>query len=105
MTININGRPFDYLTLRHGRYGGIDVVGWGEYPDHSVLAGQAMKVFLTNEPDEPAARTWILREGGKKALAAVTGFSSVWTDPPLVLSHLPDENTQAPGGAWPDDID
>lgn len=103
----------DYLTLRDGRYGGIDIVGWGEYEESSVLAGQPRKIFLDNVPDEPAARAWIvgyaketlaLTEEDAARYAGDVHFSSVWTEPRVNLNHLPDENTPAPGGMWPDDI-
>ncbi len=91
------GRKFDRLTLRHGRgpYGGIDVLGWGTYPKHSVLAGQPMKVFLDNFPTEAEARAKYPQAGG---------FSSVWTEPQVSLNHLPSENDPVPGGMYPDDI-
>ncbi len=88
-------RKFDYLTLRHGRYGGIDVLGWGVYPESSVLAGQAMKVFLKNFETEEEARA---------AYPQARGFSNAWTQPQVCLSHLPSENDPVPGGMYPDDI-
>lgn len=95
--MNIREQKFDYWTLRHGRgpFAGVDVLGWGTYPDSSVLAGQPMKVFLDNFPTEAEARA---------AYPQAENFSSAWTDPQVSLSHLPDENTPAPGGMWPDDI-
>jgi hypothetical protein len=89
-----DGRVFDYLTLRFGRYGEIDVLGWGEYPESSVLAGQPMKVWLDSFATEEQARA---------AYPQVSGYSSNWTNPQPSLSHLPDEDTPAPGGMWPDD--
>jgi hypothetical protein len=87
---------FDYWTLRHGAgpLGGVDVLGWGTYPEDSVLAGQARKVWLDNFPTEAEARA---------AYPQAEGFSSAWDGQPS-LAHLPDEDTPAPGGAWPDDI-
>lgn len=85
---------FDYYTLRHSQYGGVDVLGWGTYPESSVLAGQAMKVFLDNFPDEDAAR---------KAYPQAGSFSSKWTEPEVSLAHLPDEDTPVAGGMYPDD--
>lgn len=75
-------KTYDYYTLRHGRYGGIDVLGWGTYPDSSVLAGQAMKVFLDNFETEEEAR---------KAYPQAENFSSHWTEPQVSLNHLPDD--------------
>lgn len=85
---------FDYYTLRHGRRGGIDVLGWGIYPESSVLAGQRMKVFLDNFETEELAR---------KEYPQAKGFSSAWTEPQVSLSHLPGEDDPVPGGMYPDD--
>lgn len=73
----------------------IYVYGWGTYPAHSVLAGQAMKCFLDSFEDVD------------DALAAYPQAkpSSAWTEPQVSLSHLPGEDDPLPGGAWPDDID
>lgn len=86
---------YHYLTLRHGRYGGIDVVGWGTYPRNSVLAGQPMKVFLDNFPNEDEARA---------AYPSAEGFTNRWTEPTNTFNHLPGENDPVPGGMYPDDI-
>jgi hypothetical protein len=87
-------REFDYFTLRRGQWGGIDVLGWGTYPDSSVLAGQPMKVFLDNFETEELAR---------KEFPQAQGFSSAWTEPQVSLSHLPGEDDPVPGGMYPDD--
>lgn len=87
-------REFDYYTLRHGRYGGIDVLGWGTYPDSSVLAGQPCKVFLDNFETEELAR---------KEYPQAVGFSNAWTEPQVCLSHLPGEDAPVAGGMYPDD--
>lgn len=85
---------YDYYTLRHGRYGGIDVLGWGVYERGSVLEGQPKKVWLDN---------FQTIEEAQAAYPQADSFSSEWTEPQVSLSHLPGENDQAPGGAWPDD--
>lgn len=95
MTTTINGRAFDYLTLRHGQQGSIDVLGWSTYPESSVLAGQPMKVFLDNVPDEAAARA---------QYPQALGFSNKWTEPQVSVAHLPGPDDMVPGGALPDDI-
>lgn len=87
---------FDYLTLRVGRYGGVDVVGWGTYPDTSVLAGQPMKCFIDNFATEEQARA---------AYPQAQAFSHPMTEPRVSLAHLPDANDPVPGGMYPDDID
>lgn len=89
-------QQFDYYTLRHSRYGGVDVLGWGTYPASSVLAGQPMKVFLNNFPDEEAAR---------KAFPQAENFSNAFTEPRVSLAHLPGENDPVAGGMYPDDWD
>ena len=85
---------FDYYTMRHSQYGGIDVLGWGTYPKTSVLAGQPMKVWLCRFPTEEAAR---------QAYPTVTGFSNKFTEPQVSLAHLPSEDDPVPGGMYPDD--
>ena len=87
---------FDRFTMRHSEYGGVDVLGWNTYPEHSVLAGQPRKVFLDRFEDEAAARA---------AYPEVSGFSSKWTDPQVSLWHLPGEDDPVPGGMFPDDWD
>ena len=93
--MDIDGEEFQYLTLRIGRRGGVDVLGWGVYEDGSVLAGQAKKVFLDNFPTEEEART---------AYPAATHFSHRLLEPRVSLSHLPGEDDPVPGGMYPDDI-
>jgi len=92
--MSMKDQTYDYYTLRHGKWGGIDVLGWGTYPDSSVLAGQAMKVWLDNFPTEEAARA---------AYPQAENFSSKWTEPQVSLSHLPGEDDPVPGGMYPDD--
>lgn len=75
-------KTFDYYTLRVSKYSGIDVLGWGTYPESSVLAGQAMKVFLDNFPTEAEARA---------AYPQAEHFSNAWTEPQVSLAHLPDD--------------
>ena len=72
-------RDYDYYTLRHGKWGGVDVLGWSTYPRHSVLAGQPMKVFLDNFDTEEEAR---------KAYPQAEHFSNKWTEPQVSLNHL-----------------
>lgn len=87
-------RKFDRYTLRRGKWGGVDVMGWGTYPASSVLAGQAMKVFVDNFDTE------------QEALAQYphAQWSHALVEPQVNLSHLPGENDMVPGGALPDDI-
>ena len=44
-----------WKALRHGKYGGIDVVGFKEAARSSVLAGQILTVFIDNYDTEEAA--------------------------------------------------
>lgn len=73
---------FDFFTLRREPCGDVAVIGWGEYPASSVLAGQTMLVWLDSFPTEDEAR---------KAYPQAEGFSSKWTEPRACVSHLPDE--------------
>jgi len=105
MSIIIAGQKYNYLTLRFGRgpMAGIDILGWGTYPRGSVLAGQSMKCFLDNVPDEAAARAWITDKVGALTARQVM-FSNGFTEPQVSLSHLPGENDPVAGGMYPDDI-
>lgn len=85
----------DYKTMRITTSGSVDVLGWSTYPDGSVLAGQPCKAFLDNFPDVDAA---------KAAYPDVVGFTSIYNEPRVSLSHLPGENDPVPGGMYPDDI-
>lgn len=86
---------FHYLKLRVGRYGGIDVLGFGTYPKNSVLAGQTSKTFIDNFNTEAEARA---------AYPTAHEFSSGWTDVGVSLNHLPGPDDMVAGGAYPDDI-
>jgi hypothetical protein len=88
-------QKFHYLRLRAGRYGGVDVVGFGTYPRGSVLAGQPMKVFLDNFDTEGEARA---------KYPQAEGFTSRWTEPTVSLAHLPCESDPVAGGMYPDDL-
>lgn len=74
---------FDHYTLSRGSSGEIEVIGWSTYPDHSVLAGQPMKVYLDCFGSEAEAR---------KAYPEAGEFSSRWTEPQPALDHLPGED-------------
>lgn len=88
-------KEYLWKALRHGKYGGIDVVGFKEMPESSVLAGQVVRCFIDNYDTE---------EEALKAYPDANGFTSKWTEPQVSLSHLPDENDPVPGGMYPDDI-
>lgn len=87
---------WQWKALRRGTYGGVDVVGFKDAPASSVLAGQTLRHFIDNFPDEAAAR------------AAHPDVAECWdskfTGPQVSVAHLPGEDDQEPGGAWPDDI-
>jgi hypothetical protein len=72
-----------WKALRHGRYGGVDVVGFFTAPASSVLAGQTLTRWLDNYPDEAAARA--------AHPDCVDGFTSKFTGPRVSLAHLPDD--------------
>lgn len=92
--IQAQGQQFNSLALRWGRYGGVDVVGHGAYPQSSILAGQTSTVFLDNLPDEAQARA---------AYPQAESWESKWTAPQVSLAHLPGEDDPVPGGMYPDD--
>jgi hypothetical protein len=87
-------QKFDRYTLRRNPDQSVDVLGWGTYPENSVLAGQPMKVFLDSfdTPEEAQAR-----------FPQATQWSNKFTDPQVNLNHLPGENDPVPGGMYPDD--
>jgi hypothetical protein len=85
---------YQHYTLRQGRYGGIDVLGWDQFPSGSILAGQPRKTFLSNfETAEEA-----------QAQYPQAKWSHALLEPQVNLNHLPDENTPVAGGMYPDDI-
>lgn len=89
----------EYISkaLRRGQYGGVDVVGYREAEESSVLAGQVLTCFIDNFPTEEAARA---------AHPEVSdNWHSTWTAPQVSLNHLPSEDDFVPGGAYPDDVD
>lgn len=86
-------RDYDYYKLRAGSRGGVDVLGFGTYPDSSVLAGQTMKVFIDNFPTEEEAKAAYPQAEGYFGGGNVNTFN-----------HLPGENDPVPGGMYPDDI-
>ncbi len=85
----------DYLwkAMRVGQRGGIDVVGFFEQKG-GVLNGQTLKRFIDNYPTE---------EDAKAAHPDVVGFTNKYTEPTIILSHLPGENDPLPGGMYLDD--
>ena len=84
----------EYCTMRRTEDGSVDVIGWGTYPESSVLAGQASKTYLDNFPTEEEARAMY---------PAITGFSSKWTEPVNTFNHLPGEEDFVADGAYLDD--
>jgi hypothetical protein len=71
------------------------VYGWGEYPESSVLAGQTMKQYIDGFDSEEEARAVWPELGGDTHRRSAHNTTS----------HLPDENTPARGGMYPDDYD
>ena len=69
------------------------VYGWGEYPRHSVLAGQTMKKFIEYADGEDEAR------------AKYPGIEWGYRSAHNTYSHLPGEDDPVPGGMYLDDID
>jgi len=92
-----NDQEYLWLSLRQGKYGGVDVVGFKEMPPDSVLAGQTVTCFLDNFETEEAA------------LAEYPEAAENWTSkalaPQASTAHLPDENDPVSGGMYPDDYD
>lgn len=86
---------YRYYKLRVGSHGGVDVLGFGTYPDSSVLAGQTSKTFIDNFPTEEAALA---------AYPQAKGYTSRFTEPVVSLNHLPGEDDPVAGGMYPDDI-
>lgn len=87
----------DYFRIatRHGRFGGVDVVGFKIAPNSSVLAGQTMTCFIDNFETEELALAAYPEAGGNR--------TSRLTQPTPSVSHLPGETDPVPGGMYPDD--
>ena len=79
-----NGKTYEYFTLENkGDF--IALYGWGTYPAHSVLAGQASKSYLTSfETVEEAMLSHPEVE-----------FSQPLMEREISLNHLSDEE-----GSW-----
>lgn len=92
-TLNEAGRDEEFLwkALRQSKHGGIDVVGFREMPEDSVLAGQTITVFIDNyDTEEEALAAHPDAEEG--------GYVNKFTIPPVSLNHLPDD-----GDSWGDE--
>ena len=87
-------KEYMWKSLRVGKYGGVDVVGFKRMPRGSVLAGQTVTCFIDNYEDEEAAH---------KAYPDAEGYVNKFTAPRVSLAHLPGENDPVPGGMFPDD--
>lgn len=85
---------YERHTLRHSKYGGIDVLGWDTFPEGSVLEGQPRKTFLGNFESV---------EDAQKMYPEADSFSNAWSEPQVSLKHLPGEDDPVPGGMYPDD--
>ncbi len=70
---------FEYYTMAADP-DGVIVYGWGTYERHSVLAGQASKMFLEMFDTEAQA----------VEVYGNMNYSSKWTEPDISLNHLPD---------------
>ena len=88
------GCQYEYLTLRRGRDGEVDVLGWSTATS-GVLEGCTVKTFINSFNSEEEARAAYPQAGG---------FTSKWNDPSPSLNHLPGEDDPVSGGMYPDDI-
>jgi hypothetical protein len=86
---------YDYYNLRANNDGSVDVLGFGVYPDGSVLAGQSMKVFLD---------TFDSAEEAQAIYPEAVNYWSKWSGAVNSFNHLPGPDDNVPGGALPDDI-
>jgi hypothetical protein len=78
---NANGKEYDYLTYERSKYGGISVHGWDEYPQNSVLSGQARKCFLDSFESVDEVRSAYPDAEASHELM----------QPQVSLNHLPDD--------------
>lgn len=88
---------YQWLALRSGRYGGVDVIGFKQAGPFSVLAGQTLTCFVDNFPTEEEAVA-VYPETDEK-------WTSPMTAPQVSVAHLPGEVDPVPGGMYPDDYD
>jgi len=85
----------DYHTINiDAAYGTVSVYAWSTYPKHSVLAGQARKIYVQSYSTIEEAH----------AAYPDANISSKWTEPQVNLNHLPGEDDPVAGGMYPDDI-
>ena len=94
MTRNHVKSEYLWKALRHGKHGGIDVVGFKEMPASSVLAGQIVTCFIDS---------YETAELAMKDYPDVEGFTNEFLQPPVSVAHLPGEDDPVPGGMYPDD--
>ncbi len=91
---------YEWKTLRASGECGFDVHGFADY-DCGVLKGQTGKFFIDSYPSVDAAvaaHPDLMHDGRVR-------YGSKFTDPQVSLRHLPDEDTPASGGMYPDDYD
>lgn len=94
-------RKYEWYEKRLMEDGSVDVLGYYEYEQSSVLAGQIGKVFI---------ETFDFNADGQSAEAAAEAkygsmnWFNQYTSPQVSLSHLPGEDDPVPGGMYPDDI-
>lgn len=91
---------FDQATIEP-RDDGVRVYLWGNYPKHSVLAGQRCRVFLGDYDTEALARAAL---GEQRFRLRVEVLEAPSSRPYTSLAHLPGEDDPVPGGMYPDDI-
>jgi hypothetical protein len=82
-SLNENSSRYIAKKLRKGKYGGVDVVGFFEYPRHSVLAGQMGTAFIDNYDTEEEALS---------AHPDADGYTGKYTQPTPSVSHLPGDD-------------
>lgn len=85
----------DQLSIEPSKYGGFAVYAWGEYPRHSVLAGQVMKSYVAGGDDLEELKAKYPKAEVSEGRRSANNY----------FGHLPGEDDPVPGGMYPDDYD
>ena len=79
-----NFNKYDHLTKECKGEDDFALYGWGTYPSHSVLAGQAMKQYLIGFDTAEQLEAFMAENG-------LDGeWSNQWLEPQVSLNHLSD---------------
>jgi hypothetical protein len=80
----MNKGRYNYFT-KQNKGDCLVLYGWGTYPSHSVLAGQASKSYIKAFDTEPELDQFLIDNDLE------ADWSNQWIEPQISLNHLSDE--------------